>query len=178
MPVIGRIAILIVIAFCTYRADATPKPKKKKVAWQTWSEVTAQLKKENKPLLIDVYTTWCHYCKLMDATTYSNDSVATYLEKNFYRYKFNAETRDTIQWQDKQFLYNPRYEVHDFAVYLSKGSIVYPTTVIITPGGQPYFQFGALKPAELEVLLKYYGSDLYKGQTLEEFSKSYTPLWK
>ncbi|HEX8460200.1 MAG TPA: thioredoxin family protein [Segetibacter sp.] len=164
--------------FTVNSATADPPRKKKKNLWQTWPEVNNGLNTEKKPLLIDVYTNWCHYCKLMDATTYNNDSVYNYLKKNYYRYKFNAETKDTLIWQNKQYVYNNRYEVHDFAVYLSRGNIVYPTTVIITPGGQPYYQFGQLKPGELEMLLKYFSEKQQTGISLEEYAKSFKPTWK
>ncbi len=63
--------------------------------------------------------------------------------------------------------------MHEFAVYLSKGNIVYPTTVIITAEDQPYYEFGILKPGEMEMLLKYYGSDDYHKVSLQHFEKTF-----
>lgn len=114
----------------------------------------------------------------MDAETYANDSVYQYLKQHFYRYKFNAETKDTIEWQGKEFTFNLRYDVHDFPVYLTKGSIVYPTTVIIAANGQPYYQFGELKPAEMELLLKYYTEGIKTGISLEDYAKAFVASWK
>jgi thioredoxin-related protein len=175
------LGIFCVFLFITTSAKivvAEPFPKKKKDLWQSWTEINNQMDTVKKPILIDVYTNWCHYCKLMDATTYNNDSVYSYLKKNYYRFKFNAETRDTLSWQNKQYGYNSRYEVHDFAVYLSRGNIVYPTTVIITPGGQPYYQFGELKPGDLEMLLKYFAEKKQTSTSLEEYAKTFKPTWK
>jgi uncharacterized protein YyaL (SSP411 family) len=169
--------LLIIISVSLVQICVAQKSSKKDL-WQSWEEITTQWRAKKKPILIDVYTTWCHYCKLMDATTYRNDSVVRYMKEKFYRFKFNAESRDTIYWQGNQYVYNQRYEVHDFAVYLSKGNIVYPTTVIIVPTAQPYFQFGQLKTQQLETLLKFFGTDTFKNQTIEEFAKTFTPLWK
>ena len=114
----------------------------------------------------------------MDATTYKNDSVLNYLNSHFYRFKFNAETKDSIVWQNKVFNYNNRYECHDFAVYLTRGNIVYPTTVIITPDGQPFYQHGELKPDQMEMILKYFGEGYYKNGPMEEYAKTFVARWK
>jgi thioredoxin-related protein len=172
--VIVRLALIGVLSICIFAKPGTSK----KDLWQSWKDVNDQLQKDEKPLLIDVYTNWCYYCKVMDATTYKNDSVYRYLKDHFYRFKFNAEAKDSIVWQSKVFKYNNRYQCHDFAVYLTRGNIVYPTTVIITPGAQPFYMHGQLKPEEIEMLLRYFGEANYKRITLEEFAKTFTSKWK
>lgn len=151
--------------------------RKKHDLWQSWKDVNLQLKAQSKPLLIDIHTTWCYYCKVMDATTYRNHSVYAYLKAHYYRFKFDAETRDTLEWSGKAYYFNERYQVHDFAVYLSHGSIVYPTTVIITPGGQPYYQFGEIKAGEMELILKYFSEGIKTGITLEDYAKKFKSSW-
>ena len=172
--------VIIVLSFFSFLFPFTgsSQQKSKSALWQSLEQITNLSATEKKPILIDIYTDWCHYCKVMDATTYKNDSVINYLQKHFYRLKFNAESKDTIRWQQKVYAYNLRYEVHDFAVYLSRGSIVYPTTVIITPGGQPYYQHGQLTAGELELLLKYYADNRPGKPTLEDFAKTFLPAWK
>lgn len=151
--------------------------KKKKDLWQNWDEVMALSASKRKPILIDLYTNWCHYCKVMDATTYRNDSVYTFLKNNFYRIKFNAEGKDTLQWNEKVFVYNNLYSTHDFAIYLTGGNLAYPTTVIITPDGQPHFQAGLLKREEMELLLKYYGIEHNTRIPIEDFAANFKPSW-
>ncbi len=170
--------VLLILAglICLFVNAQAPRTDKK--LWQSWNEVIAESAKTNKPIFIDVYTDWCRYCKIMDATTYKNDSVALFLKSNFLRYKFNAETRDTITWNDKRFLFNPRFDTHDFAVYLTKGSIVYPTTVIITPGGQPFYKHGQISAGEMEMLLRYFAIPRSKEQTLDVFAKGFIPAWE
>jgi thioredoxin-related protein len=170
--------ITLLITFNAASVVGKPLPKKKRDLWQSWGEVNEKLQTEQKPLIIDVYTNWCHYCKLMDVTTYNNDSVYNYLKENYYRYKFNAESKDTLRWQNRIYTYNSLYSVHNFAVYLTGGNIVYPTTVIVTPGGQPYYQFGQLKPGELELLLKYFAEKKQSNLSLEEYSRTFTSRWK
>ncbi len=153
------------------------KKKADQGLWQTWQEVTHLAASTNKPVFIDIYTDWCRYCKIMDATTFKNDSVVSYLKQNYLRFKFNAEGKDTIMWNNKAFTFNPRYDVHDFAVYLTRGSIVYPTTVIITPGGQPFYKHGEISAGEMEMLLKYFAMKK-PSQTLEEYAAGFAATWK
>ncbi len=48
-------------------------------------------KKENKPIFIDFYTTWCAPCKLMDQGTFKDQDVAAYLNDNCVTLKIDAE---------------------------------------------------------------------------------------
>ena len=150
----------------------------KKDLWQNWDDITKLNQENPKPIFIDMYTDWCHYCKVMDATTYKNDSVIAYLKQHYYRYKFNAEGKDSISWQGKKFAFSERYGINDFGVYLTQGNIVYPTTIIITPGGQPFYQPGELKASEIELLLKYFSNPDNNKVSLEHFAKDFTPNWK
>ena len=68
--------------------------------------------------------------------------------------------------------------MHDFALYLTRGSVAYPTTVIIVPNAPPFFIAGALKPKEMEMLLKFFGEADYRSQTIGAFSKTFKPQWK
>lgn len=164
--------ILVWFVFCGLMG-----PKKKKNIWQSWAEVTKLQQQITKPILIDIYTDWCKYCKVMDATTYRKDSVIIYLQQHFYRYKLNAEKNDSINWQQKVYRFNPRYNTHDFAVYLTKGNTVYPTTVIINSKGQPYFQPGALTINEMEFLLKYMIEAEPKGITMADYQQQFISRW-
>src|SRR5262249_53458391 len=42
------------------------------VAWMTVDEAAGKLQQEKRPVLIDLYTSWCGWCKEMDRKTYSN----------------------------------------------------------------------------------------------------------
>ncbi len=48
-------------------------------------------KKENKPVFIDFWATWCKNCLTMNATTFKDKDVIKALEENYVEVKFQAE---------------------------------------------------------------------------------------
>jgi len=47
--------------------------------WLPFNEGMALAAKEKKHVVIDFYTTWCHWCKVMDRETFANPEVKRYL---------------------------------------------------------------------------------------------------
>jgi thioredoxin-related protein len=154
------------------------KPKKEKINWLTISELQAVYSKNPKPVLVDVYTHWCTWCKVMDKETYSNENVANYINEHYYAVRFDAENKDSISWDGKKFGYNLTYNANDLAVYLTSGEMSFPTTVFLPDmNAQPAPLSGFLKPGELEPPLKYFGDGFYKSQNFPDFYKKFNASW-
>src|SRR5688572_2747263 len=75
------------------------------VKWLSFKEAQEKNKEVKKPFIIDLYTDWCGWCKHMMRTTYSNEGLANYINTYFYPVKFDAETKDTIEYNGK--IYKP-----------------------------------------------------------------------
>jgi len=176
MSKFSTIIFIIAAAITTFSFKYAPS-KKAKVNWQTTSDVSDQWAANKKPIIVDIYTDWCHYCKVMDNTTYSNDSIADYINQHFYRAKINAESKTAFQWMGKEYKYMPIYKVNQLAIDLSQGKMVYPTTVIIPSNGETQVIGGALSVQEMEMILKYFGGDNYEKMNWNDFVKGFKSSW-
>lgn len=146
--------------------------------WSSLSVVSQRLNQQQKPVLIDLYTDWCHWCKVMDKKTYTNDKVKAYLEEKFYIAKINAETKDVLNWKNKDYAYNDLYKINDFALYVTNGQTGFPSTVIITDkDAEPIQIAGFLEPKELEPILKYFGEGAYLTQSFPDYKKKFKSTW-
>jgi len=167
------IAVLMAACFTAFRV-----PAKEKIQWLTIAEAQALYAKNPKPILVDVYTDWCGWCKVMDKQTYNNDKVATYINEKYYAVKFDAESKDSVSFNGQRFGYNARNKVNDLAVYLLFGQMSYPSTVFLSAlDARPAPLPGFLKPKEIESPLKFFGEGVYKTKNFPEFMKGFAASW-
>lgn len=164
----------ITIFSCAQR----PADEGSKTNWLSLQEAAEKLKTAKRPVLIDLYTDWCGWCKVMDKKTYANKNVSAYLADKFYPVKVNAESRQAIQWSGKSFAFNAQYRTNEFAIYLTRGQLSYPTTVIIpADGSEPQAIPGYLEPRDFEIILRYFGEGHYGKTPFDQFQKSFKSTW-
>lgn len=84
----------------------------------TWEEVLAKAAKENKYIMLDAYTDWCGWCKVMDTKTFPDPAVGEVVNENFIPVKINFEKGIGVELGMK-------FRVSS-----------YPTTLFFNPQGQ------------------------------------------
>lgn len=80
-----------------------PKPAAPVPTTLTWLDFQAGYEKavaENKILLVDAYTDWCYWCKVMDRETFSDTAVIRLLNTHFVTVKFNPEKNGKFSFND------------------------------------------------------------------------------
>src|SRR5262245_46726610 len=70
---IMRLSLILLAMLLT---AAAPPKKPGGIDWQPWSDtIFEQAKRENKFVLLDLEAVWCHWCHVMDETTYKTPEV-------------------------------------------------------------------------------------------------------
>ena len=146
------------------------------VKWLTLKEAQQKNKETPKPMIIDIYTDWCGWCKHMMKTTYSNPGIAEYINTHFYPVKFDAETKDTIEYNGK--IYKPLSPQpktpHELAVKFLGERLSYPSTMFITNNYNfNMLSQGYLEDKKLEPFLVFMVENAWQTTQFEEFNKHF-----
>ena len=148
----------------------------KNVKWYTFQEAVKLSKENPKKLFIDVYTDWCGWCMKMDKETFEYPEIAKILNNKYYPVKFNAESKEPIEFNGKTFINeggrsrNP----HQLAVALLQGQMSYPSVAYMTKDLQLLTAVpGYLTPEQIEPILLYFANDDYKTKKWEEFQAAF-----
>lgn len=163
---------------------AAPAPAEE-IHWITSiDELQMKMQQAPKKVIVDLYTGWCGWCKKMDADTYTNPALVKYINNNYYAVKFDAERQDTIMFQGKAYFFAPQYRANGFALellkdYLAKGGqMSYPQTIFMLENFQsPTPVPGYRSVAEMETFLTYFGDNMFRRKSWDEYSKNYQSHW-
>jgi thioredoxin-related protein len=146
------------------------------VKWYTIEEAMTLTQKQPRKIVIDVYTGWCKWCKVMDTATFHNPVVAGYLNKKFYPVKFNAEQKEDVVFQGKTYKFVPDggRGYNELAATLLNGNMGYPSIVFLDEKGQMIQPMqGYIKAKQFDQILKFLGEEMYKTQKWEDFLATY-----
>lgn len=148
------------------------------IQWMSLDEVQAAMKKKPKKVWVDVYTSWCGWCKVMDQKTFSNPNVIKYVNDHFYMVKVDAEQKSEIRFLGKMYPYMPERRVNAFAIELLQGQLSYPSGVFMEEHFQnPQVVPGYLDVANFEMIIKYLGEGAYKTTKFEDWQQSFKASW-
>ena len=146
------------------------------VKWLSIKEAQQKNKEVQKPFIIDIYTDWCGWCKHMMKTTYSNAGIANYINSNFYPVKFDAETKDTIEYNGK--IYKPTSKEpktpHELAIKFLGTSLSYPSTMFVTNNFEyNLLSQGFIEDKKIEPLLIFMVENAWRNSVYDEFNKHF-----
>lgn len=173
----------IIITLFSFFVTITSKAQE--INWVTLEEAVELQKKNPKKIIMDMYTTWCGPCKMLDRNTFQNKDVAAYVNKHYYAVKFNAEGNDTVKFKDKTFT-NPNYDPakakrrnsgHQLSRYFSVRS--YPTMVFLDEKSEFIAPIVGYKtPRQLELYLKMFKKDEHLGMDTQAKFNAYAKNFK
>jgi thioredoxin 1 len=92
LPFMKQYYLAILCLFVAFGSAAGQHSTKVKfVTGATLRQVLTQAKESNKLVFIDFYANWCSPCSFMDETTFNDERLAMYVDKNFVAYKVDVE---------------------------------------------------------------------------------------
>ena len=136
------------------------------LGWLNWNQGVSEASITKRPILVDVYTDWCGWCKRMDRDVYARDDVRTYLNQRFILVKLNAESPDEARYGGKTLTSRA------LAQQLRVSG--YPTTIFLKPNGDHIASVPGYIPADkFKLMLQYIGEDhIGRGVSWQDFEKS------
>jgi uncharacterized protein YyaL (SSP411 family) len=107
------------------------------VDWYTWGEEALErAKDEDKPILLSIGYSACHWCHVMERESFENESIAALMNESFVNIKVDREERPDLD------------AVYMEAVQMLTGSGGWPMTVFLTPDGTPFYGGTYFPPAD------------------------------
>ena len=109
---------------------------KSAINWQPWSDAAFdQAKRENKFILLDLEAIWCHWCHVMDETTYKNPEVISLIQTKYIPVRVDQDSRPDL---------SNRYEDYGW-----------PATVVFLGNGKELVKRqGYIEPRQMIAMLK------------------------
>ena len=105
------------------------------IQWEEWSdEAFARAKREKRYILLDLEAVWCHWCHVMEETTYHDAKVAQAIAKSYIALKVDQDARPDL---------SRRYDEYGW-----------PATVVFAPDGTEIVKRrGYIPPERMGILL-------------------------
>lgn len=133
--------------------------------WVSLEKAQEQAYDQGKHIVLDVYTEWCGFCRRMNTETYGDEGVQKALVRYFQPVRINAESDREVTFLDET------YSMRELALQLGVSS--YPTTIFISPNGEPIaVQSGYIEAHEFRQMLTYVGSESYQSVSFQEYKNS------
>ena len=113
----------------------SPRPNRAhEIAWHDWSpEAFEKARREDKPVLLDISAVWCHWCHVMDETSYSEPDVISLINDRFVALRVDNDQRPDV---------NARYNMGGW-----------PTTAFLTPDGEVMAGMTYIPPEQMRDVL-------------------------
>ena len=156
-----RLILLFLLLTVPYGAMAQEKPA---FTYKKLEQAQNLAKQDGKKVVLDMYASWCGFCKRMVSEVYVDKSVGTTMDAYYHFVRVDIES-------DEQLMYNGRaFSMKELAGGFGVRST--PTYVFIDSDGKIIgAQPGFMPVPMFNLVLSFVGSDAYKTQKFDDFSK-------
>ncbi len=118
------------------------------VDWQDWSPAAFEAARtQHRLILVDVVAEWCHWCHVMDKTTYADPEVVKLLAQDYVAVRVDSDAHPDVAERYREW--------------------GWPATAILTPDAEPVLERrGYQEPAEFAKLLRRTAADFRAGRPI------------
>ncbi len=163
--------LLTAVTFCvvlTAFRSVAPQTEPKHIKWLTVEEAYKLNQTTPRKFVIDVYTDWCGWCKVMDRETFSKPAIIDYVNANYYAVRLNAEQKEDIVLGNRT--YRSLGNAHELAANLLQNKLSYPTTVFMDEKFQPIQPIaGYLEPRVFHQVVTFFGGNYHQKEPFDQF---------
>ena len=136
-----------------------------KLSWLEFDVATDLAAKQKKHLIVDIYTTWCGWCKVMDRQTYGDPQVSSYLLDNFVLAKVNGESSAKMHWKGR--------ELTERQFAREVGVTGYPATYFMKPDAELLGGVaGYIKSPDFMMYARYVSTKWYEKGNVQQYADS------
>ena len=135
------------------------------VDWYAWKpEAFERALREDKPILVSIGYSTCHWCHVMEHESFEDEAVAAFMNTHFVNVKVDREERPDV---DHIYM--------EACQFISGGGCGWPLNCFLTPDGRPFFAGtyyppvqAHSRPAWMDVLQHIYKSFKERRKVVEE----------
>lgn len=132
------------------------------IRWISFNEAVQRAPVEDKKIMVDIYTPWCRWCKVMEKNTFQDPEIVAYINQFYLAVKFNAEEDQTIQYKGRNFNLSKQGKrpCHDLAKEIMRGKMDFPTIVFLDSDLDVIQPISGYQNADHYLMvLRYFGED-------------------
>ncbi|MEX1253881.1 MAG: DUF255 domain-containing protein [Dehalococcoidia bacterium] len=117
------------------RFHFSPRPNRAhEIRWREWGpEAFDEAQRDDKPIVLGISAVWCHWCHVMDETSYSDEQIIQAINERFVPVRVDNDQRPDI---------NARYNMGGW-----------PTTAFLTPDGEVLAGMTYVPPDQMRQVL-------------------------
>jgi uncharacterized protein YyaL (SSP411 family) len=142
------------------------------VDWHAWKpEAFEKAKREDKPILVSIGYSTCHWCHVMERESFEDQEVAEFMNEHFVCIKVDREERPDVD------------QIYMEACQVMTGGGGWPLNSFLLPDGRPFFAGTYYppmpaynRPSWLQVLMNISHHYQTKRQTVEDQAKRLTEI--
>jgi len=141
----AMVVSLIFAASCAQAAE---------VRWWSFNSGIEAAKRQQKPIVVDFYADWCHWCKVMEKSTFGDPAISRKLNSQYIAVKIDTQKNEQIVYR------GVAYTPLTFAQAVGVEGL--PTVLFLDKNGNVITRLGGyIRPHTFTAILDYIRDECY-----------------